>query len=572
MSNGQHFCKPSHLENLSLLLTLSLVAPSLLAAGTVPGYTISDAVKESNPPKNPAKQETPLVPVIVQGEEKPIPLSDGQKILVRDFQVEGDESISLVELSPLLDSYRNRELTMGEINEAANKVTVLFRNKGYLVARAYVPKQNMQNGVLLIKVIVGKYGQFKMNNSSLIKDSMLQGVFDHVRKASPVITQTALERPILLVGDMPGAVMPMVSIASGKEPGTSDFTVETHASNRVSGFAFADNYGSRFTGKNRLSAGLEVNSPFRIGDKLSLNGMSTEGAGLLNGRTAYAFPLSYNGLRGEIAVSRTTYKLGDEYVALNATGVANSVEATLSYPIKLTRQVSETASLNIANKKLQDDIAATSTSTPKRAKVATLSLQKESWGSLLGLASYLNLNAGLSLGYLDFDNAVQKLQNQAGANTAGNYSKVNVSLMGNIALNSKWSLTTSLQAQQSLGKNLDGSEQLSISGSGGIKSYPDGVSSDNGYLFGEEWNYSISPIENIAHKVGFFVNFGEVAPENGSYTTVGRIAISDAGFSYSVSKKGLFGRLQIAKTLGVQQATITYNNEWKVLTQLGVSF
>ncbi len=31
---------------------------------------------------------------------------------------------------------------MAEITEAANKVTLFYRDKGYLVAKAYVPKQD----------------------------------------------------------------------------------------------------------------------------------------------------------------------------------------------------------------------------------------------------------------------------------------------------------------------------------------------------------------------------------------------------------------------------------------------
>jgi len=44
-----------------------------------------------------------------------------------------------------------------------------------MVARAFVPKQNIQDGVLLIKVVAGKYGKFQMKNSSLLKDERLQG-------------------------------------------------------------------------------------------------------------------------------------------------------------------------------------------------------------------------------------------------------------------------------------------------------------------------------------------------------------------------------------------------------------
>ena len=64
-------------------------------------------------------------------------------------------------------------------------------------------------------------------------------------------------------------------------------------------------------------------------------------------------PLSSDGLRLEVAAGRTTYKLGDQYADLDATGTANTVEATLSYPIKRTRDDSIYVSLNAANRHLR---------------------------------------------------------------------------------------------------------------------------------------------------------------------------------------------------------------------------
>jgi len=573
MSAFRHPRRSVRLFPWSLLSVLSLAAPALFAAGPqVPNYNISDAVKDANLPKVPVQQEAPPAPVILQEAEVPLTLVEGEKLFIRDFHVDGAEFLDASALSAVLDPYRNRELNMAEVTAAANKVTVLCRDRGYLVARAYVPKQAVQDGVLLIKVIAGKYGSFQMKNHSLVKDAFLQGFFDQSMENSAIVTRDGLERPMLLVNDLPGARMPLVSIGPGSAPGTSDFTIETEAAERLAGYLMADNYGSRFTGKNRVSGGLDINSPFAIGDRISLSAMTSDNTDLQNGRVAYAFPLGYNGLRGEVAAYQTTYKLGAEYKDLDAKGVADAVEATLSYPLKRTREDSLYLSLNVANKYLRDEYAAVATSIGKRARVATLSLRQESYDSLFGLASYLNLTGAVSVGHLDFDDPAQQALNRAGANTAGHYSKVNLSFASNLAFDNHWSLGTSLLVQQSLGKNLDGSEQLSLSGANGIKSYPDGVTSDNGYLVSGELKYAFAPVANIDQAVGFFVNYGEVRPEDGRYTTVGKIAISDAGLAYYVSDKTCFGRIQLAQTLGTQHETQNYNHDLRALVQVGLRF
>jgi len=110
--------------------------------------------------------------------------------------------------------------------------------------------------------------------------NVCKGIFEQTKSKSGIVTKEGLERSILLVNDTPGARMPRVSISAGAEPGTSDFLVETEAADRVQGYVMADNYGSRFTGENRVTGELYINSPFGIGDRISLKGTTTKAAGL----------------------------------------------------------------------------------------------------------------------------------------------------------------------------------------------------------------------------------------------------------------------------------------------------
>jgi len=428
----------------------------------------------------------------------------------------------------------------------------------------------MQNQILAIKVVPGTYGNFMLKNRSLVEDGRVQSVFERIKENSPLVHQEGIERAMLIVSDMPGASLPTLTIAPGSAPGTSDFLVQMEPADRVHGYVVADNYGSRLTGKDRLSAGVDVYSPFGIADRLTFSGMSSESSGLQNARVAYGVPLSPNGLRVEVAAAKTTYKLGDEYKDLDASGTANTLDATFSYPLIRSREDSLYLFLNVANKRLRDDIDATSTSTAKRASVATVTLQREIFGKVFGSNASINMSSGFTFGHLSFDDDEQKAENRAGADTVGNYSKINLAFNGRFALVNNWSLLANAQLQKALGKNLDSSEQFTISGANGIKSYADGVTSDNGYLLGAELKYAFAPINGIDQATGLFANYGEVRPEDGSYTTVGKISISDVGLAYYVSNKTLFSRLQVSRTLGTQDDTKEYNHKTGVLLQVGM--
>jgi hemolysin activation/secretion protein len=554
------------------------LAALLLAAHTVPAadvpapprYNSSDAAKAAEASKPPVQQESQPTPIILQQDEQPMDVAHGQTIFIRDFRLEGADFLEPQALATVLEPYRNRQLTMGEINAAANRVTVFIRKQGYVVARAYVPKQEVHEGVLTISVIAGRYGKFVMKNRSLVRDSVLQGIFDAVKDSSPTVANDDLEWAMLTVNDLPGARMPVVNIERGQEPGTADFVVETPAENRIAAYVMGDNYGSPLTGKNRLSAGMDVNSPAGIGDKLFVNGLTSNAAGLQNGRAGYDFPLSSGGaLRGEISVSTTTYVLGDIYSPLDATGQATAAEAMLLLTALRSRSDGIYLSLNFASRRMSDDVDATGTRIDKRARVGFFAVQWEHYGKAFGYDAHTDLSGGMTFGRLSFDDPAQRALNWAGANTDGDYSKANAGLNSVLAFDSRWSLGGSLRLQKSLGKNLDGSEQLSISGASAIKSYPDGVIGDNGYLLNAELKYSLFPGRAVEQSLSLFADYGAVSPQNGSYTTIGRVAISDVGLGYSLSHRYFFGQLQFVQTTGDQVETSAYNHEFKVLALVG---
>ena len=140
------------------------------------------------------------------------------------------------------------------------------------------------------------------------------------------------------------------------------------ASKRVDGYVLSDNTGSRYTGKYRVMAGLNINSPFQIGDKIGLSGLLSNGYNLKNRRLSYSVPLMSNGLRGEVSYSQTNYSLTDSYKSLDAIGNSISYNVNLSYPIIRTRIENLYLNLDITKKDLEDEVRSTSDLTDKDSK------------------------------------------------------------------------------------------------------------------------------------------------------------------------------------------------------------
>jgi hemolysin activation/secretion protein len=538
-------------------------------AQTPPG--IGNVLKEAETTR-PQALPNRDAPRIEQREEAPLSLPVGKTLEVKAFRIEGaPASAPEAEIKQVLTPFKDRSLDMAQINQAAAKVTELLRARGFIVARTYVPKQDASQGTLTLQIIAGRVEKLTVKNQSLVNDITLAGFFAPV-SAEPELTRQSLERAMLLIDDLPGAPLPRLTIAPGEAPGSSDLTLEAGPDRRVNGYVLGDNMGSRYTGKYRISAGLDVNAPTGIGDRFSVTATDSEGGRLDNARVAYSAPIGESGLRAELAASNTTYTLGGDYLDLEATGNARTVEGTLSYPLKRSRDDTWLASLNLASKNLKDEIKAADTSTPKTAHVATFQVSREHWSSALGKPLHSNLSVGLSYGELRIDDAIEATLNQAGANTVGHYGKFNAALASTLELTQKWNLSLNASAQKALmGNNLDSSEQMNIAGPGAVKAYREVVSGDNGYLLNTELRHAL-PGEKFHHSVAGFADLGRVYLEDGAYTTGNGTRLSDIGMDYQIGYRAWMTRAMVARTVGPRLEDSANRAKTRVLLQMGMIF
>ena len=85
------------------------------------------------------------------------PVPNGEKVLVKGFRLVGKKNgISDSELLDVLKENVDKELNFAEIQLVAKKVQEFFRNKGYILAQAYVPEQEVKDGIIEIFISEGK--------------------------------------------------------------------------------------------------------------------------------------------------------------------------------------------------------------------------------------------------------------------------------------------------------------------------------------------------------------------------------------------------------------------------------
>ncbi|MDQ2821410.1 MAG: ShlB/FhaC/HecB family hemolysin secretion/activation protein [Pseudomonadota bacterium] len=533
--------------------------------------TIGDALRQLPPPV--VEKAAPSLPAVGN---LPPPVSvqalPGDKVTVSRIDIEGNQALSGPELQAQVAAGVGQALTLAQLEELASNLTRYYRLQGYFVARAYLPAQEVTGGVVRIHVVEGHYGKFTLNNSSLVNDATLASTLN-LAKAGGTVTQASLEGAMLAVNEMPGVVIRRADIMPGEQVGTSDFFIVTEPTARVDGYIAAENYGSEYTGRRRVMGGLSLNSPLGIGDKLSASGLLSNGRDLKNFRIAYALPLTARGLRAELAASRTDYQLAGTYAALDAVGKADTAELTLTYPFVRSQAYALEGSLNVGHRKLVDEIRSTGTVNPKTADVGTATLVSRGTDVLWGMPGQTTLLAAVTLGYLDIADGVGRTQDALGAGTAGRYGKVNLSLSRITPLQRNWTLVTALRLQHALfDKNLDGSEDMSISGAGSVKVYPPSeFAAENAALVNLELLYALPLQGPYSARVGVFADAGRASMQRAFGPSSDARTLSDAGLSLYAYYGNVFASLQVA-TRTSRAATSENVSATRTLLQLGTRF
>ncbi len=408
-------------------------------------------------------------------------LPGGAMVVLQTVSFAGNSVISQNALQTALGNVAGKSFDLAGLRALAERISDFYRASGFPFARAVLPPQDLQQGVLRIEIIEGRYGLVQAEGEDAALTSQATP-FLGILKPGAVIESAALERASLLLDDLPGIKTAPV-IRPGTQTGTGDLVVQVSRDKRVTGDVGLDNAGSRYTGQTRARGNLNINSPFMLGDQIKINTLLSEEQ-LMLGALGYSLPVGASGLRGNVGYSTTSYVLAKEFASLQANGTAKVVSAGLSYPLVRSQKTNLTLSGTYQAKDLQDNKDSTSTRESKSSQSVPIALQFDTRDSAGG--------GGITYGSVAWTPGKLKLDAAAldSNNTRGSFNKFNLDLVRLQSLPAGFSLMGRINLQ-SASKNLDSSEKMSLGGAGGVRAYPTGeASGDEGMLAQLELRYS----------------------------------------------------------------------------------
>lgn len=477
---------------------------------------------------------------------------------LKDFYEDETSGVLLTEVQELvkkdLDDRKGR-YTVNALRELTNSLTEYYRQKGLVLAKAYIPEQKISKGVVIIQLITGVLSEIEVKNNAMYPAHTLEQPFN-VLVGKPV-NSAQFNEAILRFSDYPGVDVSS-SLSPGVAPGTTKLILDVQKESPLTAYAGIDNYGKESTGRNRAFLGINLNNPSNSADRLwgqfitSYMPFSAQSTNL-----NYELPL--DGFLGELTkgymydtdlqvsfkTSRFEVTEDEDLEDLDIAGNSQQLETKLKKDLKREGYTRMTADVSLATKSSETE-ANDNTFAETSLTVFKAGFSYQGRDSILNGASnhiYTSVSFGIPefLGSMGAEDQMSGRQDRNGNFSGGEFTKLNIEAQRVQAINDQYLSIKFLTQQTS--DMLVSQEVFAIGGQNNVRGYPVGDQiADSAFYLGLEYiGYSYAsklslPVTNL--KAAAFMDYASGRlnnPTNSDQETMSAMSV------------GVYGSFQFAK-------------------------
>ncbi len=467
------------LSVISFLLLFPRQAPAQnLPPSQQPGAQAERFLKDSEQKKDRLEKKKAKAPEI-QVEEKVAPAAgEGISFILKGIKLSGNTLFTAEDIRPAYSSTIGKKVTYGDLNQIIETIKAKYKKKGYLTTSAYLPEQEIKDGVVEIRIVEGKLGNLKVEGNKNFLTSWIKK-YIHVKK-NDLLNVNMLQRDILRLNQNPDLTI-KATLSQGEAPETSDITLKaTEKFPAHLGVSF-DNQGTRLVGKLRGGTYLRVTNLTGQGDSIFVNSvLSTLSCGQ---SISYAIPIGTYGTKAGLDVTYFETKIGKEFKSFDITGNTQIYTPHLSWELALREDLQVTMDMGLEIKSIINKAAGVQTSDDQmRLPYFGFNVTKtDTFGQNLFAP---RVTFGTS-GFLGSSSRNHPSASRAG--TGGEFVKYEQTLarVQRMPFESYLSIRSQFQAAS---RTLPSSEQFQLGGANSVRGYPEGdYSCDMGGFLSTDW-------------------------------------------------------------------------------------
>ncbi|MBN3911433.1 MAG: ShlB/FhaC/HecB family hemolysin secretion/activation protein [Nostoc sp. NMS1] len=255
-------------------------------------------------PDSAANSSQPKLQIVQETEPNPQSLppqpETPQRIRVRKIQVVDSTVFNENDFNRVVKPFEERDLTLEEIRQAADAVTQLYLNKGYINSRAVpdIQQPSTANGVVVIRVIEGRLTEIDIEGTRRLNPSYIRSRIQ--LGASTPLNTGKLEEQLKLLRLDPLFTNVEARLRPTGKVGQSILIVRVEEAKSLIGSLGVDNYSPPSIGAERLGVELRDRNLTGMGDELAGSYYHTFSGG------SDAFDFSYqvpvNAMNGKVQI------------------------------------------------------------------------------------------------------------------------------------------------------------------------------------------------------------------------------------------------------------------------------
>lgn len=253
------------------------------------------------------------------------------------IEIEGATALSDEGVRWFYRSLIGETVSLDEVYEATRQLTEYYRQGGFVLSRAVIPAQRVQDGVVKIKVIEGYVSRVTFEGDIQGSKSLLEGYASHITEARPLNAGT-LEHYLLLMDDLPGVEVKTLLRPSDAEVGAAELLV-TMSHKEYNASVAVDNRGTKYMGPVQLTGRVSFNSGLGLYERFSYRGIvSSQTDELQFVDATVTQPVGSYGTLLKGRVARSLSEAGASLGSLDVEGDSTTIELGVVQPLIRSRR------------------------------------------------------------------------------------------------------------------------------------------------------------------------------------------------------------------------------------------
>jgi hemolysin activation/secretion protein len=259
-----------------------------------------DSTQKSSQPELQIVQTPAASPENNPNQPEPNPQSSPQRIRVRKIQVVDSTVFNENDFNRVVKPFEERDLTLEEIRQAADAVTQLYLNKGYINSRAVpdIQQPSTADGVVVIRVIEGRLTEIDIEGTRRLNPSYIRS---RIQLGAGIPLNTGkLEEQLKLLRLDPLFTNVEARLRPTGKVGQSILIVRVEEAKSLIGSLGVDNYSPPSIGAERLGIELRDRNLTGMGDELAGSYYHTLSGGSDAFDFSYQVPI--NAMNGKVQI------------------------------------------------------------------------------------------------------------------------------------------------------------------------------------------------------------------------------------------------------------------------------